>query len=157
MKKISSNSNIKNNSNNYIKSYYIVVLVVIGILTLNRFNVINIIGTSLTSKCTFPYTKSKCYNIKNNTVKKAQELLKKTGHYKDTIDGMFGPKTVTAVKNFQKKYKLESDGNMGIATLKKLAEVTNTRYYLIRYSKNGGTGTLTSTMNNNNYPTQFMV
>ena len=41
----------------------------------------------------------------NDCVKKMQKILKNKGFYKGKVDGWYGDMTVTAVKNFQKKYK----------------------------------------------------
>ena len=81
----------------------IVMLITVGVFTLEHFNVINIMGAAA-NKCTFPYTSTRCSSVQNNTVKKAQELLKKTGHYKDTADGYFGSKTKKEKVSFTQIY-----------------------------------------------------
>ncbi len=52
--------------------------------------------------------------------KQVQQKLKDLGYYKGAIDGIFGSKTVTAVKNFQRDYGLVVDGIVGTKTLKAL-------------------------------------
>lgn len=47
-----------------------------------------------------------------------QTDLKSLGYYKGKIDGYFGKLTYTAVKAFQKEYKLEVDGIVGNQTAK---------------------------------------
>ena len=66
-------------------------------------------------------------------------MLYTLGYYKKSygFDGNFGPKTVTAVKKFQKAYGLEKDGYIGPQTLEELAKATNTDYFKIKYNKNG--------------------
>ena len=61
---------------------------------------------------------------KNDTglaVKILQKLLKCYG-YGLKVDGIFGPKTEAAVKDFQKKYKLTVDGIVGPKTYNALAD-----------------------------------
>ncbi len=53
-------------------------------------------------------------------VKTLQTNLKKLGFYTAYVDGSFGATTESAVKAFQKKYGLTSDGVAGSATLKKI-------------------------------------
>ncbi len=65
---------------------------------------------------------------KSNCVKYMQKVLKKKGYLtKKQIDGYFGPKTKTALKQFQKKYKkkykLKVTGKVDKSTLKALINV----------------------------------
>ncbi|PQV64018.1 Peptidoglycan-binding (PGRP) domain of peptidoglycan hydrolases-containing protein [Abditibacterium utsteinense] len=52
-----------------------------------------------------------------------QYLLRGRGFYKGPIDGVFGAKTLAAVKAFQRKNKLKADGVLGARTLPKLVQV----------------------------------
>ncbi len=52
--------------------------------------------------------------------KQVQQKLKDLGYYNGAIDGIFGSKTVQAVKNFQRDYGLTVDGIVGKNTLAKL-------------------------------------
>jgi hypothetical protein len=61
---------------------------------------------------------------KGDGVKKIQFLLKAAG-YNVSVDGDFGKQTDTAVKAFQKKYKLKADGIVGKVTWAKLQAVTS--------------------------------
>ena len=51
------------------------------------------------------------------TVKTLQQKLKNWGYYKGSVDGIYGSKTVEAVKYFQRKNKLAVDGIAGPKTL----------------------------------------
>lgn len=52
--------------------------------------------------------------------KEVQTRLKKWGYYTGNIDGINGPKTISAVKKFQKKYGLTQDGIVGPLTAAKM-------------------------------------
>ncbi|MDR1736439.1 MAG: spore cortex-lytic enzyme [Oscillospiraceae bacterium] len=52
-----------------------------------------------------------------STVKEIQQRLKDWGYYSGGVDGIYGSKTVAAVKWFQQKNKLAVDGITGKATL----------------------------------------
>lgn len=56
-------------------------------------------------------------------VTQAQMRLKAAGFLDDTADGVFGEKTLAAVKAFQKKYKLTADGKIGAGTWKMLMKI----------------------------------
>lgn len=58
------------------------------------------------------------YGSSGEEVKQIQEKLKRWGYYKGEIDGIYGSKTVAAVKEFQKKNNLKVDGIAGEQTLK---------------------------------------
>lgn len=51
------------------------------------------------------------------TVKKIQQRLKNWGYYSGDVDGIYGSRTESAVKSFQKKNGLTVDGVAGPATL----------------------------------------
>jgi N-acetylmuramoyl-L-alanine amidase len=53
-------------------------------------------------------------------VKTIQTKLKNWGYYTGTVDGIFGPKTVAAVKYFQSKNGLVADGIVGEKTAAKM-------------------------------------
>ena len=57
------------------------------------------------------------YGDSGDDVKTLQKRLKQWGYYTGTVDGVFGPKTLTAVKLFQKKNGLAADGIVGSGTL----------------------------------------
>lgn len=54
---------------------------------------------------------------RGETVKKMQQKLKNWGYYTGAVDGIYGSKTVSAVKYFQRKNKLTVDGIAGPKTL----------------------------------------
>ena len=58
------------------------------------------------------------YGSRGEEVKQIQTKLKRWGYYTGSIDGVYGNKTVEAVKYFQRKNGLTSDGVAGPATLK---------------------------------------
>jgi len=56
----------------------------------------------------------------NERVAAAQYLLRARGFYKGRADGIYGPKTIAAVKAFQRANGLKADGIAGPQTLPKL-------------------------------------
>ena len=55
-----------------------------------------------------------------STVRTIQQKLKNWGYYTGSVDGIYGPQTVSAVKYFQRKNNLTVDGIVGNQTLKAL-------------------------------------
>ena len=58
------------------------------------------------------------YGSTGSEVRQIQTKLKRWGYYNGNIDGIYGSKTVSAVKAFQKKNNLKVDGIAGNETLK---------------------------------------
>ncbi len=58
------------------------------------------------------------YGSRGEEVRQIQEKLKRWGYYDGSVDGIYGTKTVNAVKYFQRKNGLTQDGIAGPATLK---------------------------------------
>ena len=54
-----------------------------------------------------------------NNVKKLQQFLNNQGFDCGEADGVYGKKTISAVKKFQKRYDLEADGLFGADSLRK--------------------------------------
>lgn len=57
------------------------------------------------------------YGSQGEEVKQIQTKLKRWGYYNGNVDGIFGSKTLSAVKSFQKKNGLTVDGIAGTKTL----------------------------------------
>jgi spore cortex-lytic enzyme len=66
------------------------------------------------------------YGSKGSVVREIQTRLKRWGYYNAAVDGIYGYRTFTAVKAFQKKNGLKVDGVVGSATLKALGINTGT-------------------------------
>ena len=65
------------------------------------------------------------YGSRGEEVKQIQTKLKRWGYYSGNVDGIYGSKTVNAVKYFQRKNGLTVDGIAGPATLKAMG-ITST-------------------------------
>lgn len=79
---------------------------------------------SLTSTCFATYSIStstisvtSAYSLTTSQIKTVQTKLKRWGYYSGNIDGVYGSKTVAAVKWFQSKNGLSVDGIAGPKTL----------------------------------------
>ena len=57
------------------------------------------------------------YGSSGSEVRTIQTKLKNWGYYSGSVDGVYGSKTLTAVKKFQKKNGLTADGIAGTETL----------------------------------------
>ena len=57
------------------------------------------------------------YGSRGEEVKQIQTKLKRWGYYNGSVDGIYGTKTLNAVKSFQKKNGLTVDGIAGTKTL----------------------------------------
>lgn len=79
------------------------------------------------------------YGSRGTEVTQIQTKLKRWGYYTGSVDGIYGSKTVEAVKYFQRKNGLTADGIAGPATLKAMG-IT---------SSSGSTGSSSSTNSNN--------
>ena len=66
------------------------------------------------------------YGSSGSEVKQIQQKLKNWGYYNGTVDGIYGSKTVAAVKKFQQKNGLTADGIAGTKTLQALGINTST-------------------------------
>ncbi len=60
------------------------------------------------------------YGSRGEEVREIQRRLKKWDYYNSTVDGIYGSKTKSAVKKFQRNNNLTADGVAGKATLKKM-------------------------------------
>jgi peptidoglycan hydrolase-like protein with peptidoglycan-binding domain len=53
-------------------------------------------------------------------VEKAQRILRDVGIYHGTVDGMMGPETAAAVRDFQSQLGLEATGEVDLKTMREL-------------------------------------
>ena len=79
------------------------------------------------------------YGSRGDEVKQIQQKLKNWGYYKGSVDGIYGSKTLEAVKYFQRKNGLTVDGIAGEKTLSALG---------IRNSSNSSSSSSNSNSNN---------
>ena len=79
--------------------FLVIVLVVLG---LSKYNEVEALSK---------------YGSRGNEVSQIQEKLKRWGYYNGSIDGIYGSKTLSAVKAFQRKNGLTVDGIAGQKTL----------------------------------------
>lgn len=70
----------------------------------------------LTSEVTTEETLSR-FGSSGSEVRNIQTKLKSWGYYNGSVDGIYGSKTVSAVKSFQRKNGLTADGIAGTKTL----------------------------------------
>lgn len=82
---------------------------------------------------------------RGSDVVELQKALQKLGYYSGGIDGIFGSKTLTAVKAFQKKNGLSVDGIAGSQTCAALTRLSGTKI-----SSRSGRATLISWSEANN-------
>lgn len=66
---------------------------------------------------TAPTVQGLTFGAKGDTVRALQALLKNRGYYRDTVDGVYGNSTWTAVWNFERDNKLPADGIADSAVL----------------------------------------
>ncbi|MFA5041445.1 MAG: peptidoglycan-binding domain-containing protein [Bdellovibrionales bacterium] len=58
----------------------------------------------------------------SDVIRSAQEHLKHLGYYTGKIDGVMGPATKSAIRNFQREHGLKADGILGPKTIRALEE-----------------------------------
>lgn len=92
---------ISNKKNILLILFFIICLLILGIFS-HRNNAVEALSK---------------YGSRGDEVKSIQEKLKRWGYYDGSVDGIYGTKTVTAVKQFQKKNGLTVDGIAGTKTL----------------------------------------
>lgn len=105
------------------------VFSVFGFLTFN-----NSVSSNEKSTPTIA-TLEPAYSVTADTTE-VQTRLKKWGYYTGNVDGINGPKTIAAVKAFQKKYGLVQDGIVGPLTAAKMGINLNTSSSSSNYSSN---------------------
>lgn len=67
------------------------------------------------------------YGSRGEEVKQIQTKLKNWGYYSGSVDGVYGSKTMTAVKKFQSKNGLTADGIAGKKTLEAMGIFTSSK------------------------------
>lgn len=78
--------------------------------------------------CVSPWTAQAKNIVKGDTkqnITVVQTRLKELNYYKIKVDGVWGPKTLAAVKNFQRDYGLVVDGIVGAKTEKAMGITLN--------------------------------
>ena len=75
------------------------------------------VSTTLYSKYTVTSEVLSRYGSSGSEVRQIQTKLKNWGYYNGSVDGIYGSKTVNAVKYFQRKNGLTADGIAGTKTL----------------------------------------
>lgn len=65
------------------------------------------------------------YGSEGTTVQDVQTFLNQRGLYEGPIDGVYGPATGDAVKQFQQSNNLETDGIIGMETWEAMLNVAN--------------------------------
>lgn len=89
--------------------------IVIAVLLLINIGIIATVAiTDHDSKVTETISR---FGSSGNEVKEIQTKLKSWGYYSGDVDGIYGSKTVSAVKYFQRKNGLTADGIAGAKTL----------------------------------------
>ena len=97
-------------------------------LTRRAITIIVAISLAVCAVCTalmvVPEASAEAAVLKNGSrgdlVRTVQKKLKNWGYYTGAVDGIYGPKTVAAVKYFQRKNGLTQDGIVGSQTAKAL-------------------------------------
>ena len=87
---------------------------------MNKFIKVLIIALTVTCLLCMSVAALSKMGSAGDEVSAIQNMLKKKGYYTGAVDGIFGSKTQTAVKNFQKAAGLTVDGIAGPQTLKAL-------------------------------------
>ncbi len=123
----------KNRRNVMAKKNIAIIVLVVSILTLILYNLFfynnEVYGLSK-------------YGSRGNEVTQIQTKLKRWGYYKGSVDGIYGSKTVSAVKSFQRKNGLTADGIAGTRTLNAMGITSS--------SSSGGTSSNNSNSSNLN-------
>ena len=89
------------------KFYIIISMIFIIVLILFGINLLKNKDVEVLSR----------YGSRGDEVKQIQTKLKNWGYYNGSVDGIYGSKTVEAVKYFQRKNGLTADGIAGTKTL----------------------------------------
>ena len=97
----------------------LICFVVLFSILLTVVGIIGIVGTNQ-EKVLPTIAKMQTVEAATADIKEVQTRLKKWGYYTGAVDGINGPKTIAAVKAFQRKYGLTADGVVGPLTAAKM-------------------------------------
>ena len=97
-------------------SISLIIILIISITKISDAAVIFFNYINNTTDNTSEFVLSK-YGSRGNEVRNIQTKLKQLGHYKGSIDGIYGTNTKNAVISFQKSCGLKADGIAGPKTL----------------------------------------
>lgn len=117
-----------------IKLFTVMLVVFVGV-TFSSTGIITFAKTT-THKAS---TTAKKNNMSKAKVKSVQTGLKSLGYFKYKVDGVCGPKTISAVKRFQKSNKLIADGIVGTKTTLKINQKLSTKKKTSRKLSSRGT------------------
>ena len=93
-----------------IKKIVLIILLILSVISYISYNVFWREDSNIS------YALSK-YGSVSDEVRQIQTKLKRWGYYNGTVDGIYGSKTLSAVKWFQSKNGLTADGIAGTKTL----------------------------------------
>ena len=108
-------------------SFVLALIAIVAIFGFSRYNQVEALSK---------------YGSRGSEVKQIQEKLKRWGYYKGSVDGIYGSKTLEAVKYFQRKNGLTVDGIAGDKTLKAMG--------IMNSSGNSSSSSSSSNSNSNN-------
>lgn len=94
------------------KTKICVSMIAILFLLLTAFGVVNVVPNISQSGVEVVYAST----LTKSQIKTVQTKLKRWGYYSGSVDGIYGVKTKSAVKSFQKKNGLTADGIVGKKT-----------------------------------------
>ncbi len=100
------------------KKFRIVVISLILIIVICIFSIITVNKIEENKNSDIAIETLSKYGSRGDEVRNIQTKLKRWGYYSGNVDGIYGSKTVEAVKYFQRKNGLTVDGIAGTNTLK---------------------------------------
>lgn len=89
-------------------------LIIAFLMVFSIFGIANTMAVS--GDWEYETSESVVETLSSSEVKTLQTKLKRWGYYSGAVDGIYGPKTIAAVKSFQKKNNLTADGVVGPKT-----------------------------------------
>lgn len=98
----------------------LITFVVLLLTLLTIIGSIGIVGDVTKENVVTTIAKIESVEAATADIKEVQTRLKKWGYYTGAVDGINGPKTIAAVKAFQRRYGLTADGIVGPVTASKM-------------------------------------